>query len=75
MFNLTTYPHLVGLFNELGVESERSDMSFALSTDDVEWGSLGLGAVFALHRLHQCAVDAQEQLRGRGETAGSDPAA
>ena len=47
MFNLTTYPHLVGLFNELGVESERSDMSFALSTDDVEWGSLGLGAVFA----------------------------
>ena len=47
MFNLTTYPHLVGLFNELGVASERSDMSFALSTDDVEWGSLGLGAVFA----------------------------
>ena len=35
----------------------------------------GLGAVFALHRLHQRAVDAQEQLRGRGETAGSDPAA
>ena len=47
MFNLTTYPHLVGLFSELGVESERSDMSFALSTDDVEWGSLGLKAVFA----------------------------
>ena len=47
VFNLTTYPHLVGLFNELGVASERSDMSFALSTDDVEWGSLGLGAVFA----------------------------
>ena len=47
VFNLTTYPHLVGLFSELGVESERSDMSFALSTDDVEWGSLGLKAVFA----------------------------
>jgi predicted NAD/FAD-binding protein len=27
---------------ELGVESEKSDMSFALSTDHVEWGSLGL---------------------------------
>jgi predicted NAD/FAD-binding protein len=43
VFNLTTYPHLVGLFGELGVESEKSDMSFGLSTDDVEWGSLGLG--------------------------------
>ena len=31
--------HLVGLFNELGVESEKSDMSFSLSTDSVEWGS------------------------------------
>ena len=50
MFNLTTYPHLVGLFSELGVRSEKSDMSFALSTDQVEWGSLGLGAVFAQKR-------------------------
>ena len=50
MFNLTTYPHLVGLFSELGVLSEKSDMSFALSTDQVEWGSLGLRAVFAQRR-------------------------
>ena len=47
VFNLTTYPHLVGLFNELGVESEKSDMSFSLSTDSVEWGSLGLSGIFA----------------------------
>jgi predicted NAD/FAD-binding protein len=47
---LTTYPHLVGLFSELGVLSEKSDMSFALSTDQVEWGSLGLRAVFAQRR-------------------------
>jgi predicted NAD/FAD-binding protein/cyclopropane fatty-acyl-phospholipid synthase-like methyltransferase len=47
---LTTYPHLVGLFSELGVRSEKSDMSFALSTNDVEWGSLGLSAVFAQKR-------------------------
>jgi predicted NAD/FAD-binding protein/cyclopropane fatty-acyl-phospholipid synthase-like methyltransferase len=50
VFNLTTYPHLVGLFSELGVRSEKSDMSFALSTNDVEWGSLGLSAVFAQKR-------------------------
>ena len=47
---MTTYPHLVGLFSELGVRSEKSDMSFALSTNDVEWGSLGLSAVFAQKR-------------------------
>lgn len=47
VFNLTTYPHLVGLFGALGVESESSDMSFALSTTNVEWGSLGLRGVFA----------------------------
>ena len=47
VFNLTTYPHLVGLFGELGVESEPSDMSFSLSTGDVEWGSVGLKGVFA----------------------------
>ena len=47
VFNMTTYPHLVGLFGELGVESEPSDMSFSLSTGDVEWGSIGLKGVFA----------------------------
>lgn len=29
------------------MHSEKSDMSFALSTDEVEWGSLGLSAIFA----------------------------
>lgn len=49
MYNLTTYPHLVGLFEALGVETEPSDMSFALSMDGgaAEWGSRGLGAIFA----------------------------
>ena len=45
--NLTTYPHLMGFFRELGVDTEESDMSFALSTPDVEWGSRGLSAIFA----------------------------
>lgn len=49
VFNLTSYPNLVGMFEALGVATEPSDMSFALSTDGgrLEWGSGGLGALFA----------------------------
>lgn len=49
MYNLTTYPNLVGLLEELGVDTEPSDMSFGLSIDGgaLEWGSRGLGAIFA----------------------------
>ena len=45
--NLTTYPHLMGLLRVLGIDTEPSDMSFALSTPDIEWGSRGLDAIFA----------------------------
>jgi len=45
--NLTTYPHLMGFFRALGVDTECSDMSFALSTPGVEWGSRSLSAIFA----------------------------
>jgi hypothetical protein len=34
VYNHQTYPHLVRLFDHLGVASERSDMSFAVSMDD-----------------------------------------
>lgn len=49
VYNLTTYPNLVGLFEALGVDTAPSDMSFAVSMDGgaLEWGSRGLGAVFA----------------------------
>ena len=51
VFNLTTYPYLVQLFKELGVDHEPSDMSFALSIDGgrVEWASNenGLKGLFA----------------------------
>jgi predicted NAD/FAD-binding protein len=49
VYNLTTYPNLVGLLEELRVDTEPSDMSFAVSMDAgrFEWGSRGLGALFA----------------------------
>ncbi|GMH42872.1 hypothetical protein BSKO_10791 [Bryopsis sp. KO-2023] len=49
VYNLTTYPNLVGFLQCLGVDTEPSDMSFGLSLDsgDLEWASDGLNAVFA----------------------------
>lgn len=49
MFNLTTYPHLVGFLEGLGVDTEPSDMSFGMSLDRgrLEWASHGLHSIFA----------------------------
>ena len=46
VFNLTTYPHLQGMFEMLGVDSEPSEMSFSLSVNGgaLEWGSNSLFA-------------------------------
>ncbi|KAK9804082.1 hypothetical protein WJX73_004574 [Symbiochloris irregularis] len=53
VYNLTTYPNLVGLLDELKVDTEPSEMSFAFSdqgSSRLEWASHGLGTVFAQWR-------------------------
>ncbi|KAJ0963682.1 hypothetical protein J5N97_028804 [Dioscorea zingiberensis] len=51
VFNRVTYPNMMEFFEKLGVEMERSDMSFSVSLDEgkgCEWGSRnGLSGLFA----------------------------
>ena len=51
VYNERNYPNLVRFFDELGIETESSDMSFAVSTEDggVEYGGR-LGAMFSSPR-------------------------
>ena len=52
VYNEQTYPNLIALFAELGVDSIASDMSFAVSMDDgaLEWAGTNLDTVFAQRR-------------------------
>lgn len=47
--NLTTYPYFTAMLRDLGVDTEPSNMTFALSVDDgrLEWGSNGPSSLFA----------------------------
>jgi uncharacterized protein len=53
VFNERTYPHLIKLFAELGVETAKSDMSFSVKVPDarngsgLEWSGSSLSSVFA----------------------------
>ncbi len=49
VFNDRTYPHLMGLFEELKVPVEKSSMSFGVSIDD-GWLEYGSGHLFAQFR-------------------------
>jgi predicted NAD/FAD-binding protein len=52
VFNDRTYPDLIALFAELGIESAASDMSFSvrIEDEDLEWAGSDLDAVFAQRR-------------------------
>ena len=52
VFNDRTYPNLVAMFGELGVESAVSDMSFSVRIEDsgLEWAGSSLATVFAQKR-------------------------
>lgn len=52
VFNHRTYPHLVQLFERLGVETSASDMSFSVQAEQgrLEWCGSDLAAVFAQKR-------------------------
>ena len=48
VFNNRNYPLLTSLFSQLGVEVQKSDMSFGISIDDgkVEYRTIGLLNIF-----------------------------
>ena len=52
VFNHRTYPNLVALFEELGVPTTATDMSFSVSLADhaLEWAGTSLNTVFAQRR-------------------------
>jgi len=47
VFNERTYPGLIALFAELGVETAPSEMSFSVQAPGLEWSGSDLNSVFA----------------------------
>jgi predicted NAD/FAD-binding protein len=47
VYNLTTYPLLTKLFDDLEIDTEPSEMSFSCSTEKSEWASHGIASLLA----------------------------
>ncbi len=48
VYNERTYPNLINLFEQLGVKTAKSDMSFSVQTaDGLEWAGSSISSVFA----------------------------
>ncbi|MBY0406169.1 MAG: FAD-dependent oxidoreductase, partial [Rickettsiales bacterium] len=52
VFNYPNYPHLTAMFKHLGVKTEKSDMTFAITINNgaMEWGAKNPNAVFGQRR-------------------------
>ena len=52
VYNERNYPNLTALFRRLGVQTQKSDMSFALTARDgwLEWGARNVNSIFGQRR-------------------------
>lgn len=83
VYNARSYPNLVALFHHLGIETARSDMSFAFSLDRgaYEYSGTGLGGIFgqpfnALRPSHLgMLLEIRRFFSEARELAGSEPPA
>ncbi|VBB18200.1 NAD/FAD-binding protein [Yasminevirus sp. GU-2018] len=66
VFNEHTYPEMLKMFSDLGVETMKSDMSLSVKYPDFEWGSNNLmmltsptflWLMWEMYRFNNCAYD------------------